>query len=182
MRYTKIIKGKLPLSLKLARQHLRVGDDHSSDALIEAKLEMAVGIAEDFTGRILRERYVEFDVLLGVDGETVSLPSHTSGIAEVSCLGGIIPEEEYIFMPGDYSVLLMLLSPDKYAKQRLRIKASEGYSRESIPAPIKAAILLILGTLYDNESDQIVGRSISELSLTAEKLLAPWRINPYSNV
>jgi hypothetical protein len=47
---------------------------------------------------------------------------------------------------------------------------------------IKAAILLILGTLYDNESDNIVGRSVSELSLTAEKLLAPWRVTPYRDV
>jgi len=182
MRYTRIIKRKLPLSLKLARQHLRVGDDRSSDALIEAKLEMAVGVAEDFTGRIIRERYVEFDVLLDVGDETVSLPSHTSGIAEVSCSGKVIPKDEYVFMAGDYSVLLMFLQPGKYSGQTIRIKSYEGYSRETIPAPIKAAILLILGTLYDNESDQIVGRSVSELSLTAEKLLAPWRITPYGNV
>ena len=54
------------------------------------------------------------------------------------------------------------------------------YSTETLPPAIKAAILLILGTLYDNESDNIVGRSVSELSLTAEKLLLPWRITPYS--
>lgn len=115
MRYTRIIKRKLPLSLKLARQHLRVGDDRSSDALIEAKLEMAVGVAEDFTGRIIRERYVEFDVLLDVGDETVSLPSHTSDIAEVSCSGKVIPKDEYVFMAGDYSVLLMFLQPGMYS-------------------------------------------------------------------
>ncbi len=54
------------------------------------------------------------------------------------------------------------------------------YTTETIPPAIKAAVLLILGTLYDNESDQIVGRSVSELSLTAEKLLQSWRITPYS--
>jgi len=54
------------------------------------------------------------------------------------------------------------------------------YNSETLPPAIKAAVLLILGTLYDNESDQIVGRSVSELSLTAEKLLLPWRLTPYS--
>ena len=53
------------------------------------------------------------------------------------------------------------------------------YTPATLPPAIKAAVLLILGTLYDNESDQIVGRSVSELSLTAEKLLLPWRVTPY---
>ena len=55
------------------------------------------------------------------------------------------------------------------------------YTPETLPPAIQAAVLLILGTLYDNESDQIVGRSVSELSLTAEKLLLAWRVTPYSN-
>ncbi|MFI3299249.1 MAG: head-tail connector protein [Rikenellaceae bacterium] len=54
------------------------------------------------------------------------------------------------------------------------------FTAETLPPAIKAAILLILGTLYDNHTDQIIGRSVSELSLTAEKLLLPWRITPYS--
>lgn len=58
------------------------------------------------------------------------------------------------------------------------VKAMVGYT-DTIPPTIKVAILLIFGTLYDNESDNIVGRSVSELSLTAEKLLAPWRVTPY---
>ena len=55
----------------------------------------------------------------------------------------------------------------------------KGYTTETLPPTIKAAVLLILGTIYDNESDQIVGRSVSEISLTAEKLLLPWRVAPY---
>ena len=182
MHYAKIIKRELPLSTTLARQHLRVGDDLHDNALIEAKLEMAVGIAEDCTGRIIRQRYVEFNVLLGPDDETAALPIHTSSIVEVSLLGKALTEEEYFFLNSDYSAVLMFLSPAKFAGQTLRVKAFEGYTEETIPVAIKAAILLILGTLYDNESDQIVGRSVSELSLTAEKLLAPWRVTPYRDV
>ena len=68
---------------------------------------------------------------------------------------------------------------ERFSGRKLHVKATEGYDAETIPPAIKAAILLILGTLYDNESDNIVGRSVSELSLTAEKLLAPWRVTPY---
>lgn len=55
------------------------------------------------------------------------------------------------------------------------------YTSETIPPAIKSAVLLILGTLFDNESDALVGRSVSQLPLTAEKLLQPWRVHPYSN-
>lgn len=102
----------LPISLELAKAHLRVGDSSHDDELIAAKLEMAFGVAEDITNRNIRKEY----------------------------------------------------------------------TAETLPPAIKAAILLILGTLYDNESDNIVGRSVSELSLTAEKLLLPWRITPYGDV
>jgi hypothetical protein len=109
----------------------------------------------------------------------VSLPIHTSSIVEVSLLGKALSEDDYVFLSSDYSAMMLFMSPGKYAGQTLRIKAFEGYNEDTIPVAIKAAILLILGTLYDNESDQIVGRSVSELSLTAEKLLAPWRVTPY---
>lgn len=102
----------LPVSLELAKAHLRVGDSSHDDELIAQKLDMAFGVAEDMTNRNIRAEYTS----------------------------------------------------------------------KTIPPAIKAAILLILGTLYDNESDQIVGRSVSELSLTAEKLLQPWRVTPYGGV
>ncbi|WP_099463876.1 head-tail connector protein [Parabacteroides provencensis] len=103
---------ELPISLELAKAHLRVGDSLRDDELIAEKLEMAFGIAEDMTNRDIRAEY----------------------------------------------------------------------TAETIPPAIKAAVLLILGTLYDNESDNIVGRSVSELSLTVEKLLLPWRVTPYGDV
>ena len=101
----------LPISLDLAKAHLRIGDDTSLDTLIEQYLEMAFAIAEDYTNR----------------------------------------------------------------------KLAQEFSAESIPASIKAAVLLILGTLFDNEADVVVGRSVAQLSLTAERLLQPWRVHPYSD-
>ena len=101
----------LPISLDLAKAHLRIGDDTSLDTLIEQYLEMAFAIAEDYTNR----------------------------------------------------------------------KLAQEFSAESIPASIKAAVLLILGTLFDNEADVVVGRSVAQLPLTAERLLQPWRVHPYSS-
>ena len=101
----------VPISLELAKAHLRIGDDTSLDTLIEQYLEMAFAIAAEYTNR----------------------------------------------------------------------KLTQEFSAESLPASIRAAILLILGTLFDNEADVVVGRSVAQLPLTAEKLLQPWRVHPYSN-
>ena len=101
---------ELPITLDLAKQHLRLGDDSSFDSLVAEYLQMAFGIASDYTNRDLVS---EFDA-------------------------------------------------------------------QSLPPAIKSAVLLLLGTLFDNESDALVGHSVSQLPLTAEKLLLPWRIHPYS--
>ena len=169
---------ELPVTLELARQHLRVGDATHDDALIASKLEMAVAAAEDMTGRIIRGRTVLFDVLLPV-GDTIliPLPVHTAKLSELSVSGVHIPRDKYSLLPGDYDDTLFV--DGEYEGGQVTVRAVVGYDRNTIPPTIKAAILLILGTLYDNESDQIVGRSVSELSLTAEKLLAPWRVTPY---
>jgi hypothetical protein len=172
---------ELPLTLDLAKQHLRLGDAAHDDALVRAKMEMAVAAAEDMTGRLIRARTVGFHVLCPT-GDTIllPLPVHTSGVRELSVSGVLIPREKYTLLADDYEPMLHV--DGEYEGQRLYVKAVVGYNVNTVPPAIKAAILLILGTLYDNESDNVVGRSVSELSLTAEKLLAPWRVTPYGNV
>lgn len=171
----------LPISLELAKAHLRVGDAAHDDELIAAKLEMAFGISEDMTGRIIREKLVEFEVQLPKnDTILVRMPVHTAQVVEFSTADSAVDGEDYQLFNSDCEDILFV--HDRYDGQKLRIKAVVGYSKETLPPAIKAAVLLILGTLYDNESDHIVGRSVSELSLTAEKLLQPWRVTPYGNV
>ena len=182
MFFAKIVKQELPITLELAKEHLRLGDDTHSDTLVGAKLEMAFAVAEDITGRYIRPRSVEFDVLLDADDNAVMLPVNIQTVSAVSCLGKTIPKDDYMHLSSDFSDQLLFPDATQYAGHKLHLKATIGYSKTQLPPAIQAAILLILGTLYDNESDQIVGRSVSELSLTAEKLLAPWRINPYGNV
>nr|DAS16080.1 MAG TPA: Head Tail Connector Protein [Caudoviricetes sp.] len=179
--YTKITKRTLPITLSLAKEHLRLGDYTGDDKLIADKLEMAFAIAEDFTGRLIRPKSVVFNVLLNADGETIRLPMNTQSVSAVSCLGKKIAAKDYVVMLGDYSQQIMFLKPEQVGG-KITVTAIQGYTKTEIPATFKAAILLILGTIYDNESDQIVGRSVSELSLTAQKLLDPWRITPYGYV
>lgn len=177
MLFTNITKGDLPITLTVAKDHLRVGDSTHDDALIAEKLEMAVAVAEDMTGRMIRDRSVVFDVLFNTGRDFVPMPVHTCGVSEVSLCDIPIAPDKYSLACADFECRLTV-APE-YAGKKLRITARLGYDATTIPPAIKAGILMILGTLYDNESDNIVGRSVSELSLTAEKLLNPWRVNPY---
>lgn len=169
-----------PITLELAKQHLRVGSTTHDDTLITAKLDMAVAIAEDMTGRVIQEKRVGFDVLVPADAPIVRLPVLTSQIERLSVSQFLIPEKNYTLLEDDYQPLLV--TEPEYVGERISVTAVIGYDKDTIPPAIKAAILLILGTLYDNESDNLVGRSVSELSLTADKLLLPWRVTPYGNV
>jgi hypothetical protein len=171
---------ELPITLELAKQHLRVGSTTHDDTLIAAKLDMAVAVAEDMTGRTIRAKKVVFDVLIPTDAPIVRMPIPTTQIEQLTVSQSLVPEPEYMLLMDDYEP--MLIVEPQYAGERVTVSAIIGYNKDSLPPVIKAAILLILETLYDNESDNLVGRSVSELSLTAEKLLLPWRVTPYGNV
>lgn len=169
-----------PITLELARQHLWVGSTTHDDTLIAAKLDMAVAVAEDMTGRTIRERRVELTVVFPSDAPIARLPVPTTQIERLTVSQSLVPEPDYMLLMDDYEP--MLIVEPQYAGEMVTVSAIIGYDKDSLPPAIKAAILLILGTLYDNESDNLVGRSVSELSLTAEKLLLPWRVTPYGNV
>ena len=169
-----------PNTLELAKQHLRVGSAAHDDTLIAAKLDMAVAVAEDMTGRIIREKRVRFDVSFSADAPIIRLPVPTTCIERLSVSRILVPESDYTLLEDDYDPMLVI--EPQYSGDTATVTAVVGYNRDKIPPAIEAAILLILGTLYDNESDNLVGRSVSELSLTAEKLLLPWRVTPYGDV
>lgn len=54
-----------------------------------------------------------------------------------------------------------------------------GYDKNSLPGGIKGGVLLILGMLYDNESDVVIGRITSQLPWSAKMMLKPHRVIPY---
>lgn len=70
---------ELPLTLELAKQHLRLGDSTHDDELVAAKLEMAVAVAEDMTGRIIREKVVVLDVLAPADDTSIIKRKNPTG-------------------------------------------------------------------------------------------------------
>lgn len=170
-----------PIALDLARQHLRVGSATHDDTLIAAKLDMAVAVAEDMSGRFIRQRRVEVEATLPVaEHPMLRLPVPTAAVERLDVSQESVAESRWQLHADDYTATLSFDA--SCSGLQVTVTLLVGYDDESLPPAIRAAVLLILGTLYDNESDALVGRSVSELPLTAEKLLLPWRITPYGDV
>lgn len=47
----------------------------------------------------------------------------------------------------------------------------------SIPEPIRQAILLMVGTMFEYREEAVVGASVDDMPVTAENLLAPYRVS-----
>ena len=170
-----------PIALDLARQHLRVGSATHDDTLIAAKLDMAVAVAEDLTGRFIQQRRVEVEATLPVvEHPTLRLPVPTTAVERLTVSCEPLSDDLWQLHADDYTACLSFDA--SCSGMQISATLLVGYDEESLPPAIRAAVLLILGTLYDNESDALVGRSVSELPLTAEKLLLPWRVTPYGDV
>lgn len=173
--------GEPPITMDLARQHLRVGNATHDDTLIAAKLDMAVAVAEDLTGRFIQQRRVEVEATLPVvEHPTLRLPVPTTAVERLTASRESLSDDLWQLHANDYTACLSFDA--SCSGMQISATLLVGYDEESLPPAIRAAVLLILGTLYDNESDALVGRSVSELPLTAEKLLLPWRVTPYGDV
>ena len=173
--------GEPPITMDLARQHLRVGSATHDDTLIAAKLDMAVAVAEDLTGRFIRQRRVEVEATLPVvEHPTLRLPVPTTAVERLTASHEPLSDDLWQLHADGYTASLTFDASCGCLPSSGTLLV--GYDEESLPPAIRAAVLLILGTLYDNESDALVGRSVSELPLTAEKLLLPWRVTPYGDV
>lgn len=173
--------GEPPITMDLARQHLRVGNATHDDTLIAAKLDMAVAVAEDLTGRFIQQRRVEVEATLPVvEHPTLRLPVPTTAVERLTASRESLSDDLWQLHANDYTACLSFDA--SCSGMQISATLLVGYDEESLPPAIRAAVLLILGTLYDNESDALVSRSVSELPLTAEKLLLPWRVTPYGDV
>lgn len=171
-----------PISLELAKLHLRLGDDESNDELVKLKLEMAVSIAEDLTYRAIQQKRMTISDVYYEANDCFRLPFPTCEIIQLSYFDKeriVVPlEGNFAHYHSSCEDILFLLNEGLVGKT-ITVEFVCGYDSISIPPAMKAAILLILGTIYDNESNDVIGRITSQLSITAEKILQKYKLSPY---
>lgn len=174
-----------PVSATEAKAHLRV--DHSTeDTLITSLVAAATEHLDGYTGILGRALVTQtwrqdFDEFTG---QCMRLPMLAATIASVKyrssdgTLATVSSDDyslkadalgSYVRFDDDFSY-----PSDLAQSQAVLIEFTAGYGNaEDVPAPIKAAILLLVGHWYENR--EAAGEPMAELPLAVAALIEPYR-------
>lgn len=173
-----------PVSLAEARKHLRIDADMTDeDGLIQAWISAARQAAEQRTGRAFARQTLRYSRNSWPTERQIALPMaplisvesvlYTTAAGEVL----LLPPEEYT-VDTDSEPGRIVLAPGRYwpavalADDRpIRITYQAGY--EAVPKPAWAAMLLILGHLYEHREAVNIGNIVNEIPMSAQWLLDP---------
>jgi uncharacterized phiE125 gp8 family phage protein len=170
-----------PVSLVDAKKHLKVSGN-SEDDLIQLYLEAATNMAEGYLGMklintVIEEAYDEFTDISLVRFPTQAITSikyDAEDTTEKTVSTDIYTLNTYVepqMIVKNEAESWPIDLADKPNRIRVRYTAGYGSTPASVPANIRAAILVILGDLYENREDKI-----SALPKASTRLLEPWRI------
>lgn len=169
-------------------QHLRLEGDETERDLIEAMLAAAtqhIDGPDGWLGRAIGEQVLETYLPSFGTGRSIPLPFPPAveivSISYVDGSGAIATMVE-----ADYELRGQVLQPvfgrswptanwQGIDGETVRIRYRAGYA--AIPAPIRAAILLMVGDLFNQRESFVTGISATEvpMSVTVERLLGPYR-------
>ena len=168
------------LTLEEVKQHLRVEID-DDNSLISTLITAGYLFAENYTNRIINQVYKELKLETFTD--VIQLPylpvqSITSIDYKDSDDNAQVFADYYL----DLRELFAKLMPGKYYSwpntnedyENIVITYVAGYT--TIPEQINQAVLLIIGSLYEQRENHIVGVSIDTIPVSAEYLLNPYRV------
>lgn len=180
----------LPVSLADAKQHLRV-EHADDDVLIGAYLAAAVERLDGWAG-ILGRCLVTQTWRAAYDGFTgdrylrLPFPSVSAVVVRYTDTAGAeqtIPGTDYDLIDDAIGSAIVLKASAAWPAtgdraDAVRVEITAGYGAAAdVPAPIRAAILLMVGDLYRNRETAAVGTSAASIpmSVTVDALLAPYR-------
>lgn len=171
------------VSLDEAKDHLRVegGDD---DAVITGMIAAATAHIDGPSGwlgraigvQTLEARIDTFDL----GGTVLPYPP----VISVTSVKYVDPAGVEQTLAGGYEVLGEQIAPVwgtawpsiRTTREAVRVRYQAGYS--TLPAPIRAAILLMVGDLHRNRGEAVIGiiSASVAMSTTVANLLAPYRV------
>jgi uncharacterized phiE125 gp8 family phage protein len=181
-----------PVTLDEAKAHLRVDHDDDDD-LISGFVAAAVSYLDGHTGVLGRCMVTQTwrqglsawppsgQILLpypDVDPDTVEVTFRDSDDAEQTLPDGqfeVIEDIRGAVVSFRRSFTSPAVSDDRQAPVSVTFAAGFGAAAD-VPVALKAAVLLLVGDLYENREDTVVGQvQVAELPLSASRLIAPWR-------
>jgi uncharacterized phiE125 gp8 family phage protein len=174
-----------PVSLTEAKAHLRVSDT-ADDTLITALINAAVAHLDGHDG-ILGRALVTQEWALKLDSfpAAIHLPvpplQSVDAITYVDVAGATqtLATDQYTVTSGQPAKIVpaygKVWPPTLDVPEAVTIEFTAGYGAAAdVPAAIKAAILLHIGTLYRDR--EATGEALSDLPMGYHALLAPYRV------
>jgi len=179
-----------PVSLADAKLHLRV-DDTTEDTLITSIIVAARQFTEKYLNRSLITQtwnlYLdalpsEIQVMYGDIQSFTSVKYYDSDNAEQT-LSDALYDEDLISNPARITRTTDQTYPEVFVRTNaINIEYIAGYGDAvNVPDSIKSAMLLIIGHLYENRQNVIIGHAAVVLPKGAEYLLDQYRIFTYAN-
>lgn len=180
-----------PVSLEDAKAHLRV-DFADDDALITGLIDAAVGFLDGWSGelgRCLIDQEWRQDSACWPCNRELRLPfPDVSDVVltyqDADDVEQTVPAAQYEILEDARSSYLKFrqtfVAPSLYGDREAPISATfiagYGATAAAVPGAIKSAILLIVGHLYENREDVVVGAPAASLPKSSEYLVAPFRV------
>ena len=179
-----------PVSTSEAKSHLRV-DTTADDTLIGTLITAARQHVENHLRRALITQTWELVMDAFPAGDVIRLPrpplvSVTSiKYTDVAGSESTFSSAAYVVDTDSTKGRVVLKSGESWPSDTLaaangvRVRYVAGYgSAAAVPNPIRQAILLLIGTLYENRESVLVaqGVTVAQLPFGVEALLMPYRI------
>lgn len=182
-----------PITLAEAKLHLKLDSDTTDDTLITALIVAAREQVENYTGRVCINQtweatFDEFPTGFDDDSAIDLIPCPLSSITSIiykditgsnTTLSASVYEADTYVFPGRVCLKYSQYWPivqDIQNSITVTFVAGYGAASTAVPGPIKAAILLLIGHLYENRESVEIGQSPSILPMGVEFLLSPYRI------
>ena len=177
----------LVISVSDVKEHIVV-ETHEEDDLIERFIEMATDYAERYTGRRFLSTGVTYylDQLPNSDNVAIELPAHNvSAVSSVQykSSGSLTTWASSNYYIDEHAASLRVLpvsswpSIDKRGFNNVQITLVDGYGLAAdVPDAIKTGIVLIVGDLYRNRENTVVGTIAAELPMGAKTFLDKYRV------
>jgi uncharacterized phiE125 gp8 family phage protein len=173
--------------------HLRIPEGETAeDALLDGLQDAAIEYVENHTNRkLMTQRWkVYFDDWSTGDSFEIpypplqSIPStgvvYTNSTNDSTTYGSTKWQSDTVSEPGrlvrEYEESSWPTTATLHNKNPIAIEFVCGYTTGSnVPQSIKQAMLLIIGDLYENRENSMVGQPITTVPLAAKSLLASYR-------
>jgi uncharacterized phiE125 gp8 family phage protein len=174
-----------PVTLTEAKSHLRITDSNN-DTYITAIIKPARIKCENLTGRSLAPQTFEL-ILDNFPYEKIEIPMPpvtTLSSIKYKDSDGIETEwtsSEYIFYDSEPAVIVPAYgyswpSFTPYPMGAVKVRYVAGHTAANIPVPVKQAILLLIGHLFENREAVISGNELKEIPLGINSLLFDYKI------